>query len=116
MNQISPDKNLIANCGLYCGACNKYIQKKCPGCKDNVKASWCKVRSCCIENKYASCADCVTFTNAKDCKKFNNVFSKLFGLIYKSDRNACICMIKEKGYDSFAEFMASNNLQSIKKQ
>ena len=116
MKDIISDKNLIAYCGLYCGACGKYLNGKCQGCKENVKASWCKIRSCCIENKYSSCADCKTISSANDCKKFNNFISKIFALIFKSDRNACINQIKEQGYDSFAEYMASNKLQSIKKK
>ncbi len=116
MKEIIADKNLIAYCGLYCGACKKYLKGTCPGCKENVKATWCKVRSCCIENIYLSCADCTTFSSAKDCKKFNNIFSKFFALIFKSDRNACINHIKDNGYNSYAVFMASNKLQSIKKQ
>jgi len=116
MKEIVPDKNLIAYCGLYCGACGKYLNDKCLGCKENVKASWCKIRSCCIENKYSSCADCKTISSANDCKKFNNFISKIFAFIFKSDRNACINKIKECGYESFAEYMASNKLQSIKKK
>mgnify|MGYP001174253203 CR=1 FL=1 len=45
---------LVAYCGLYCGQCTKYLKGKCPGCKENEKASWCKTRSCCIENDFAS--------------------------------------------------------------
>ncbi len=115
MKNIIPDKNFIAYCGLYCGACKKYLQEKCQGCKENKKASWCKIRSCCMENKYSSCADCHTYSNVKDCKKFNNIISKLFALIFQSDRPGCINQIKEKGYNSFAEYMANNKLQSIKK-
>ena len=44
--QIVVDKKLIAKCGLYCGACNSYITGKCPGCNENVKATWCKIRNC----------------------------------------------------------------------
>jgi hypothetical protein len=115
MKEVEQDKNLIAFCGLYCGSCGKYLNHKCPGCNENVKATWCKVRSCCLENKYSSCADCTTFSNAKDCKKFNNIFSKFFALVFGSDRNACINMIREQGYDSFAEYMTKNKLQSLKK-
>jgi len=68
-----------------------------------------------MENGYASCADCTQFTNVMDCRKFNNLFSKVFALIFRSDRKACIAMIKESGYENFAAFMAENNLQSIRK-
>ena len=115
MKSIVADKSLIAYCGLYCGACKKYLTESCPGCHENNKASWCKVRSCCIEHGYSSCADCTEFSNPADCKKFNNFFSKLFALIFKSDRAASISKIRESGYDGYAVFMASNKLQSMKK-
>jgi hypothetical protein len=115
MKPIVADKSLIAFCGLYCGACKKYLAGSCPGCHENEKATWCKVRYCSIEHGYASCADCTEFSNPMDCKKFNNFFSKLFALVFKSDRAACISKIKVSGYDGYAAFMASNNLQSMKK-
>jgi len=50
-----------------------------------------------------------------ECKFFNNLIARMFGVIFRSDRNACISMIKEKGYQSFAEYMAGNGWQTIKK-
>ncbi|TGY51507.1 hypothetical protein E5342_19130, partial [Parabacteroides distasonis] len=35
MEEITVDKNKIASCGLYCGACRKFLSGKCLGCKDN---------------------------------------------------------------------------------
>jgi hypothetical protein len=115
IKEIIADKNLIASCGLYCGACGSYLKGKCPGCKENTKASWCKTRQCCIENNYASCADC-TKIEFMDCKKFNNLFSRFFGLIMRSDRPACIRRIKETGYEQYAIEMSTNKLQSIKRK
>jgi len=115
MNEIKQDKNLIAYCGLYCGACRQYLKGKCEGCVKNIKANWCKIRSCCIEYKYSSCADCTEFSDVKKCNKFNNFISKIFALIFNSNRSACINKIKEQGYDSFAKFMCDNKLQTIKK-
>jgi hypothetical protein len=115
MKEIVTDTKLIANCGLYCGSCGRYLKESCPGCADNKKATWCKVRTCNMEHGYASCADCKEYTNPMDCKKYNNFMSKVFGFIFKSDRNACLNMIKNNGYENFANYMASNKLQSIKK-
>ena len=112
--QIVVDKHLIASCGLYCGACGSYLKGKCPGCKENVKATWCKTRLCCIENNYSSCADCQKI-ELMDCKKFNNVFSKLIGFILRSDRPACIRRIKEIGTEKYAIEMAASKRQSIKR-
>lgn len=113
--EIKKDPALVAYCGLYCGACKSYQKGKCPGCHENSKASWCSIRTCCMEHGYKSCADCTEFSNPMDCKKFNNFFSKLFALLFRSDRAACIAAIKEKGYEGFATFMAEKGLQSIRR-
>jgi hypothetical protein len=115
MKEITANKEMVAFCGLYCGACRKYLTGSCPGCHGNTKASWCKIRSCNMEHGYGSCADCKEFTNPMDCKKFNNIFSKFFALVFKSDRAACITKIKADGYENFASFMAENKLQSVRK-
>jgi len=115
MKEIVADANLIAFCGLYCGACRRYLLDKCPGCRENEKASWCGVRSCCLENNWNSCADCETVSNVSDCKKYNNFMARLFGFIFRSNRAACIALIKEKGYEDYARYMTENKLQSIKR-
>lgn len=113
--EITADKNLVAFCGLYCGACGSYLKGKCAGCKENVKATWCKIRQCCMENNLLSCADCKT-TALKDCKKYNNFMSKMIGLLLNSNRAACISRIQEIGYDEFAKDMAITKRQTIKKK
>ena len=115
MNQIVADAKLVAYCGLYCGACRAYLTGRCPGCHENQKASWCKVRTCCATNAYASCADCKQHGDPRDCKMFNNIISKLFGLIFRSDRAACIRQIKDLGLQGHAENMARSRRQSIKR-
>ena len=37
MRTIVSDTQNIAACGLYCGACRKFLAEKCPGCKQNEK-------------------------------------------------------------------------------
>jgi len=113
--EIIADKNLIAYCGLYCGACRAYLSGKCPGCKENAKATWCKVRTCCMDNDLQACSACST-VELKDCRKFNNFISKAIGLILNSDRAACINRIKEIGYDEFAAEMAQNKRQTIRRK
>jgi hypothetical protein len=115
MPDITVDAKLIAACGLYCGACGKYLQGTCKGCGENTKATWCKPRACCKKNQYRSCADCKQFATAGECKDYDNIISKIFGLIFRSDRKACVAMIKAKGYNEFAKYMAEHKLQSIKK-
>ncbi len=116
VKSITSDQSLIAYCGLYCGACPKYLAEKCPGCHENNKAGWCKVRECNIQNNYQSCADCKEFRNPMDCKKFNNFFSKIYALMYKSDRAACVAKIKAEGYRAFASYMAVHQMQVIKRK
>lgn len=38
------EKQNVAYCGLYCGACQSYTKGKCPGCDANEKATWCEIR------------------------------------------------------------------------
>ena len=111
--EINVDRELIAYCGLYCGACGKYIKGKCPGCRQNEKAQWCKIRTCCMDNGFQTCAECKM--NPHECKKFNNFFSKLFAMIFKSDREACIRRINEIGMDEYAKEMASKRKMTMKK-
>lgn len=114
--EITNNPKLIAYCGLYCAACGSYAKGKCPGCQQNAKATWCKVRSCNMEHGYSSCADCKEFVNPMDCKKFNNPVSKIFALVFRSDRAASIQLLKEKGYDGYAAYMTGNKLQVIKRK
>ena len=115
MKKVLSDPQLVAYCGLYCGACKKYLQDKCLGCHENEKATWCKIRSCCMENNYTSCAECQTYSDPGECKYFNNFMSKIFAFIFRSDRIACIQQIKDIGIQAYAGKMAENQLQSIKR-
>lgn len=115
MSEITVDKTLVSYCGLYCGACKRYLKGGCPGCIKNEKAGWCKVRKCCIENSYQSCAECKEYTDVSECKKLNNFFSKVFAFIFRTDRLAGITMIKEKGYENFAKLLAEEKRVAIKK-
>ena len=115
MKTIKPDVKLIARCGLFCGACGRYLKEKCPGCAKNEKATWCGIRLCCAENGYDSCADCKTFKDPMQCSKYNNIMSKIFGFIFRSDRRACIESIRANGAKKYAAMMAEKGLQTIKR-
>lgn len=116
MPDIKVDAELVAYCGLYCGACRSCLAGKCNnGCHENSKASWCKVRSCCMERQIKSCAECAEFADPRACRKFNNLISKLFGLLFKSDHAACIAQIKQLGLDGHARTMAEMRTQTIKR-
>ena len=115
MKSIVSDPALVAYCGLYCGACKRYLQGKCPGCRENQKASWCKVRACGIRNQYASCAECTEFPDPGGCRQFNNFISKLFALVFRSDRAACIRQIRELGLQGHADRMSTLGLHSLRR-
>lgn len=115
MKEVVADQSLVAYCGLYCGACGSYRKGKCPGCAQNEKAKWCKVRTCCIESKYASCADCAQMADIMACRKFNNPVARLFALFFRSDRPACIRAIREQGREAYARDMAGKKTMTIKR-
>lgn len=111
--QVKPE--IISFCGLYCTGCRSYIKGKCPGCEGNIKATWCKIRTCCMDKGIKSCADCKEFADPMKCKKFNNFVSKVFALVFRSDRAASIEMIKKVGYEGYARHCADNGLMVIRK-
>lgn len=114
MNQIIATPDSIAACGLYCGACRKFLHRKCSGCKNNEKASWCKIRQCCISKDYHTCAECER--EVKECKTYSNFISKVFAIIFNSDRLACIRYIKKHGTQAYAEEMTRRKCQTIKRK
>ena len=113
MKEITANTECIAACGLYCGACRKFLSEKCPGCKMNEKATWCKIRKCCAEKGFHSCAECEM--DVKECKIYSNFMGKLFAFLFRSDRPACIRYIKEHGAQAFAKEMAERKCQTMKK-
>ena len=115
MPDIRVSAELVAHCGLYCGACRSYLNGRCKGCHENSRATWCRVRSCCTQKRIRTCAECAEFPDPGSCRKFNNFMSRLFGLLFRSDRAACIAQIKQLGLDGHAEAMAKSRTQTIKR-
>jgi hypothetical protein len=115
MKEIVSDAGLVAYCGLYCGACKRYLREKCPGCHEHEKAGWCGVRTCCRDHRYSSCAECGEFADPRACSKFNNIVAKAFALLFRSDRAACIGQIRELGIQGHADRMSGLKLQSLKR-
>lgn len=114
MKTIISNTQLIAACGLYCGACRKYLSGKCQGCRDNEAASWCKIRTCVRDKGFHTCAECRM--NVAECKTYSNFMAKLFAFIFRSDRPACINFIKEHGEKAYADEMTKRKCQTIKKK
>ncbi len=108
--------NLIAACGLYCGNCGRFKKDKCPGCTTNTKASWCKIRSCCIEKEIANCSACKEFVDPGECAKYNNLISRVIGFFTATDRSLCIDFIQQNGEEKFAAMMTENNKMNLSKR
>jgi hypothetical protein len=116
MKKITADINLVASCGLYCGACTRFLKEKCPGCRENDKAIWCKVRTCNIENGYGNCSECEKYDDINQCGDFDNFISRIFSFIFRSNRKRCVEYIKENGADAFARLMAVEGRHSFKRE
>ncbi len=112
--EIVADANLVAMCGLYCGSCRSYLGGKCPGCKDNEKATWCKIRKCCNEKGIVTCAECAD-VEIRNCKNYTNIISKTFSLLFNSDREKCLKRIREVGYLEYASEMSAKRIQTLKR-
>jgi len=113
MSATVGDSELVAYCGLYCGACGAYRKGRCPGCHGNDKATWCAVRTCCRSEGYASCAQCAAFADPQACRKYNNPIARIFGFVFRSNRAACIRQIRERGLEEHARIMAASGRQSL---
>ena len=108
--QTTDNEQFIAYCGLYCKACPSFISGKCDGCRSNSAKSavlykQCKVKPCCNENKFFTCADCTIHESTKDCKKYNPLLLKIASWIESTDRSKAIEMLQKEGRAAFAAFM-----------
>ncbi len=97
----------VAACGLNCTCCKSFKSGKCPGCRDNAKASWCDIRKCCIGRDFATCAECPDHTDPHKCKKFNNLPGKVIGFLFNTDRFKAIDRIREIGAEGYAAEMTA---------
>ncbi|MBF0208851.1 MAG: DUF3795 domain-containing protein [Oligoflexia bacterium] len=116
LSEIPCSEKLVSYCGLYCGACGRYLKGACLGCAESVGKTWCKIRSCCVANEYHSCANCKKITEYQQCKNFNNLIARFFSWIFKSDRVAGLEKIKKEGMKEFASYMSKKRTHSIKKK
>ena len=112
--QMTDNEQFIGYCGLYCKACPAFTSGKCDGCRvDSAKTAVyykkCKVKPCCAENGFFTCADCTICASTKECKKYNPLLLKIASWIESSDRSKAIEMIKTKGRTEFAAFMEERN-------
>ena len=111
---IVKDENLISYCGLYCGACPRYLKGKCEGCQSN-NPSWCKIKPCNLENDFSSCAECTIVGSVADCKKFNPLLIRVGEFVSKTSRKNGIELIQKEGRQAFVDYMVENKLVSMKR-
>ena len=112
--QMTDNEQLICYCGLYCKYCPAFTTGKCDGCRVNsaktaVYYKKCKVKPCCVENGFFTCADCTIYASTKECKKYNPLLLKIQSWIGSVNRSKCIEMIKEKGCAELSAFMEDKN-------
>lgn len=100
---------IVARCGLVCSNCGAFTKGKCGGCySDRRMFTCCPVRACTIEKNYATCAECTAFPDLKACRKVNSLISRIFSLVFRTDRKANLYRIREIGLEAFkAERQAS---------
>ena len=95
---------IIAHCGIVCSKCGSFRRGKCKGCNsEKPMFRNCPIKKCNLAAKLATCADCKDFQNLKACKKLNNIISKIFGLIFRSNRIGNLVDIREVGLETFKE-------------
>ena len=94
---------VIAHCGLVCSECGAFVKGRCDGChSEKPKFRNCPVKRCNLEHAYVTCADCQEFGDLGECKKLNNWISKLFGLIFRSDRMGNLNRIRQTSLEEFS--------------
>lgn len=89
-------------CGACCKTCHEFMVN-CKGCKigytsgeRNIDKARCKIKICCINKEYNSCADC---SSLKNCSTINSFYSKN-GYKYRKYQES-IMYIKQNGYETF---------------
>jgi hypothetical protein len=102
------DQNIIiAHCGIVCSKCGAFTKGKCKGCHgEKPMFKNCPIKKCNLGNNLATCADCQEFQDLKECKKLNSFISKIFGLIFRTNRIGNLVHIREIGLETYKEEQA----------
>ena len=97
-----PGEAIIAYCGLVCSECGAFKRQKCEGCySEKPMFKGCKVKKCAMDRDISTCAACVEFSDLKQCKKLNNFISKIFKLVFRTDRLDNLRLIRACGLENF---------------
>ena len=115
------NEKLVSYCGLNCGACPSFLKGKCKGCRGNtpdcaVGFRSCKVKPCCVENGYNTCADCKKYQSVNSCKDYSSPLVRFGEFISQTSRGKCIEMIKKDGIKPFLEFMENKKWLTMKRK
>jgi hypothetical protein len=71
------------------------------------------VRSCGIAAGYSTCADCAQHADPRECGKYHNWISRIFGFVFRSNRAACIDRVRVVGREEFAREMTQRGRHSL---
>lgn len=63
----------------------------------------CKVKKCCIDRQFSTCAECNEFANLRECRNLHNLISRIFGFIFRTNRIGNLNRIRELGIDQFTK-------------
>ena len=95
----------IGCCGAYCGTCKVFGEQQCQGCKlgyedgqRDLSRAKCKMKVCCLQKGYKSCADCADYAV---CELLQDFYGKN-GYKYKKYCEATE-FIRVHGYERFLE-------------
>ena len=103
-NAVNKKDVIIAHCGLVCTRCGMFLKGRCQGCHSERPMNRnCKMKECSLSRGYSTCAECTDFKVLKDCKKLNNIVSKFFEFIFRTDRFGNLETIREIGLEEFRE-------------
>lgn len=97
------NEELLGCCGAYCGTCRVMKAKMCRGCKlgyhngsRDISKAKCKIKICCIKNRFTSCADCKDYSVCEIIQGFHHKK----GYKYTKYQEA-IQFIRKNGYKKF---------------
>lgn len=113
MKTIAPDNKNIAACGLYCGACRKFLAEKCSGCKPNKKQLGVKSAHVAKKTSLILVLNAPMMSGNASCFPIDK---QSICILFNSDRSACISYIKEQGEQAFAEEMTKRKCQTIRRK
>ncbi len=95
---------MIASCGLVCSQCGRFLKGRCLGCAGPAPAfASCPTRRCVRERGLQTCAGCAEHAQLRECRKLNNLISRIFGFVFGTDRMGNLERIRRDGMERFVQ-------------